>query len=607
MFIRRLKSNPLWIALRTRSLTIARTEPPPWLPAASTAIPALLLFVQIIQNWVNIPYWDEWGLIAQLRVSLQDGTLVPLDLFAQHNDSRFVLPQLLLLPLARLTHWDVRAEMVAIFAAACLIWRVLWSLLGLIENLPRGARVGCLLVCNCLLFSPIQHETWLWGINFSLVLPPLLLLLSLRVNLSARSLPAKIGLTILLCFASTFSNANGMGNWLLAFPGFLHERGRTDRRWLWYGVYLAAAIGTLFLFFWDYRSHLSLSPLFESPALLLKYFFCWLGAPLALPLGSSAWIAGVCLFSIFLALSGAALLWPESDQRRKIGFAFTAIGCYAVLAGAATALGRVGLLFEWALGSRYTTFSIYLPIAVIGLAALYFSRADDRGAPRRKRSREFAAGLVVIGILASSLDTYQQGMRGMVWTKRHRARGRAALLFSEILPSNPDLKILCPEPNMMIGRYRELLRCKMAQTPFLSPSSIPKLKPRNGVDQSSGCFQICELKESRLRMKGWALIESGKPAPFVLFAARTNGTEAIPFSVAPTGNTTPKLAQRGLRDCGFEIQIDKPELPEGLIEISAWAVNPERNEVAQLELLHGIQLAGDVEPDNVHSSQATVR
>ena len=588
MIVRRLKNNPLLEALRAGSLGIVRTKLPPWLPIAVTAIPAVLLFVQIIQNWINIPYWDEWHLIAQLRISLQAGTLRPLDLFAQHNDSRFALPQLLLLPLARLTHWDLRVEMVVIFATACLISGVLWSLLGLIENLSRAARIGCLLVCNCLLFSPIQYETWLWGINFSLVLPPLLLLLSLRVNLSARSLPAKVGLNILLCFASTFSNANGMGNWLLAFPGPGHGEKRTNRRSLWYGVYVAAAIGTLLLFFWDYRSHISLSPLFESPVLLLKYFFCWLGAPLALTLGSSAWIAGVCLSLIFLVLSGAALLLPESGRGRRVGYAFTALGCYAGLAGAATALGRIGLRFEWALGSRYTTFSIYLPIAIIGLAALELSRSNHPSARPRTRSRQVLAALIVIGILASSLGTYRRGTKGMAWTKRQRARGRAALLFSEILPNNPDLKILCPDPNLMIGRYRELLRCRMAQAPFLSPSSIPKLEPNKEVDRSRGSFQFCELEGRRLRMKGWAQTENGAHAPYVLFAARTNRTEAIPFSVAPTGIPSPKRAPRGARNCGFEIKIEEPKLPEGPVEISAWAVNPERNEVVQLELVHDI-------------------
>ncbi len=172
MIAQKLKSNPWWEAFRAGSLRFVRTKTAVRLLAASTAIPALLLFVQILRNWVNIPYWDEWELIARLRISLQAGTLRPLDLFAQHNDSRFVVPQLILLPLARWTHWDLRAEMIVIFATACLISWVLWGLLGKIENLPRPLRIGCLLVCNCLLFSPLQYQTWLWGINLSFVLPP---------------------------------------------------------------------------------------------------------------------------------------------------------------------------------------------------------------------------------------------------------------------------------------------------------------------------------------------------------------------------------------------------------------------------------------------------
>ncbi len=75
-----------------------------------------------------------------------------------------------------------------------------------------------------------------------------------------------------------------------------------------------------------------------------------------LALGSSAWIAGLGFSFIFLTLSGAALLWPQSDRYRKIAYAFSAIGCYAGLAGVGTALGRLGLKFKWALGSRYRTF-----------------------------------------------------------------------------------------------------------------------------------------------------------------------------------------------------------------------------------------------------------
>lgn len=321
-----------------------------------------------------------------------------------------------------------------------------------------------------------------------------------------------------------------------------------------------------------------------------EILLCVLGTPLAIGLGTWAWIAGLGLSLIFLFLSGAALLQPGSGRGWRAACAFTAIGCFAGLAGAATALGRIGLRLEWALSSRYVTFSIYLPIAVIGLSALHFSRSDDPGAPPGRRRRKLATALIVLGILASSLGTYHRGMRGMMWTKRNRSRGRAALLFSEILPNNPDLKILHPDPELVIRRYQELLHCGMAQAPFLPPGSVPKFEPRAGVGRSNGSFEFCQLKDHQLWMKGWALGARERAAPFVLFAARSNGTEATLFSVAPTGNPSPKHAPRGVRNCGFELKIDQPDLPEGPVEISAWAFDPQRKTVAQLELVHEVQL-----------------
>ena len=334
-------------------------------------------------------------------------------------------------------------------------------------------------------------------------------------------------------------------------------------------THTAAATGTLLLFFWDYHSQVSLSVFFAAPLLVMKYFFCWLGAPLALSLGSSAWVAGVSLLLIFIVLSSAGLCGPRFGGHRKIAYAFTAIGCYAVLAGAATALGRIGLKFEWALSSRYTTFSIYLPIGVVGLAALSFARFDERDVPVGNRVRKLASALVVIAIFMSSLSTYRRGMKGMAGTGRHRAQGRAALLFSEVLPHNPDLKLLSPDPLAMIRQYRALLRCGMARDAIISPRSIPPLEPRAEVDRSHGCLTVCDVKGDHLIMKGWALREPRKPAPFVLFAYRAPDRPAVPFAVSSTGDSTPWLIRHGFRNCGFTVDLE-PDLPSGRLEISAW-------------------------------------
>ncbi|MDQ3116864.1 MAG: hypothetical protein M3Q86_09695 [Verrucomicrobiota bacterium] len=130
----------------------------------------------------------------------------------------------------------------------------------------------------------------------------------------------------------------------------------------------------------------------------------------------------------------------------------------------------------------------------------------------------------------------------------------------------------------------------MARDAMISPESVPELKPRASVDRSHGILEVCEVKAGRLKMKGRAVRDGKKPAPFVLFAYRAIGGSAIPFAVAPTGDSSPGLIRRGLRNCGFRLEREH-DLPRGQIEISAWAMDPPRNEFEQLAGLHVIDLA----------------
>jgi len=581
-------------SLQNGFIAISTDMPPRWLVSSLPAIPAILLLAQILQNWVNIPFWDEWNL-AYLRIKLGQGTLSIADLFVRHNDSRFFFPNLIVLPLDRLTHWDVRAEMLLTFGTACAISVLLSKLLRVIPHINRAGRIALLLVCNSLLFSPILWETWLWGINFTLVVPALMLLASLRVNLLSQSLGAKVGLNILFCTISTFSNANGMGNWLLAFPGFASSEEHHHRSWLWYAVYAAVAAGTLVIYFSGTTSYsATVASALAAPTLLAKYFFCWLGAPLGVMLGTHDWFVGVCVLITFIVLGYFTIRHTQRGAGRNAAYAFLAIGGYAILAGAATSVGRVSLRFEWALSSRYMTFSIYLPIAIVGLAALAQAPSLDRQLGRKDNRRRFIAVAIVVVILTCSLTSYKWGIEGMRAVKHRRLHGRAALLFSEIIQGNSDLKILAPESERVISRYKALLRVGMAKTSIIPRNSIPTLAPVMNVDRRYGYFQTCALeKEGRLKLTGWALDSRHNPAPFVLFAYRSQENAAVPFAVAPTQVTTRSLAHHGLRNCGFFAIHLETVIPKGLVEISAWSVNPDRKEAYQLQQTHSIQLPSD--------------
>ena len=128
--------------------------------------PALVLLVQLVQNWVDIPFMDEWD-VGNVFLKFKQGTLTFADLIGQHNESRFFFPRLILMLLVRWTRWDARVPILLLFATVCVISWLLWKLLRRIPNLSLPAKLAAMFAVNLLLFSPSQHESWLMGLNFS--------------------------------------------------------------------------------------------------------------------------------------------------------------------------------------------------------------------------------------------------------------------------------------------------------------------------------------------------------------------------------------------------------------------------------------------------------
>ena len=100
----------------------------PWLSFLVLALPALWLGWLIYSYGVDMPWGDEWDRTRLLLEKMQAGTLRLADFFAFHNEHRIFFPSLLTFALAKLTHWNVRAELFVIWILACVcslnLWRV---------------------------------------------------------------------------------------------------------------------------------------------------------------------------------------------------------------------------------------------------------------------------------------------------------------------------------------------------------------------------------------------------------------------------------------------------------------------------------------------------
>ena len=65
---------------------------------------------------MDIPYWDQWDAVCPLLQKLHTGTLALGDLLPFQNEHRIFFPRLFYLALDSITHWNVRIELIAIWA-----------------------------------------------------------------------------------------------------------------------------------------------------------------------------------------------------------------------------------------------------------------------------------------------------------------------------------------------------------------------------------------------------------------------------------------------------------------------------------------------------------
>src|SRR6476659_260082 len=82
--------------------------------------PAVLLAVLLPQYWVDVPHYDEWDSVM-LFEHLSQGSLTVGLLFKQVNEYRQFFPNVIFVALGKLTHWDLRYEMILIFIAVAFI------------------------------------------------------------------------------------------------------------------------------------------------------------------------------------------------------------------------------------------------------------------------------------------------------------------------------------------------------------------------------------------------------------------------------------------------------------------------------------------------------
>jgi hypothetical protein len=257
------------------------------------------------------------------------------------------------------------------------------------------------------------------------------------------------------------------------------------------------------------------------------------------------------------------------------------IGAYALTNAALAAVTRIGFGVNQGLDSRYTTFSLYLSISVIGMFAVVASgiqsdpNVDSALSIHLKWLMAVSLTLLLIGHVYASA----WGITLFKTIQKHRLHGVAAMFFTNVVDSEPAHTTYllvdaagAREPANSLNRLG-YIHPSLLQTPELS-----KLGSR---PQLGGFLESVSLQGQVCRAVGWAMIPKGyRPADAVLLAYDDPGRGPIAFALTVPTTPRPDIAQLSHDDrvelSGWSCEFERSKLAAGDHRITAWAFDADK-------------------------------
>jgi hypothetical protein len=545
------------------------------LMAVAAAAPLFWLVKMVIANYVGTPFADTWSVYYRVAKFMNGDSTFFGFILPQYNEARPVVPRLILYlvhSLNRSLAIDVVLDIASAMGAA---GATLWLLRKTNPKLSwlSALAVGVLFSLN--FFSIAQWENWNWHTQLMMFLPNLFFAIGWLINFSSLP-PVRRGLLVSgCCVLSTFSFANGLFQWFLLIPIAAGLERKTKIR-LW-ALHLGMALLSLFLYFWGYKSPAEhqLGEGLSHPIRVATYLFAWLGSSLS---GGSLFLAeilGGIMLLTFLLL-GSLSLWGRWRQNLRIAcLPWLSMGGYALISGAAAAVGRSHIGLAQALQSRYCTISLWIVVACIGLGVTFLQQSTCDNLVRNR------LGVNLFALLAAAF---------FLFAGRHEVRAAEAWLeFAESMhfqeqsfgleQAKPGQLWTLEHPNRHYVKdsYAVMRKAGFLRDFYRSAQILPLLAAdrREGAAEGELEFAV-ELPSQRVLCKGWSAGGNREAGNRVLIVV-LKSTKPTVLAVAdgPIDRRLPGVGVRGkpalTKRAGFELEFQMPKLePPGTCRVAAF-------------------------------------
>jgi hypothetical protein len=592
------------IDLTREAATMTRSRLNVFLSTLIAAVPAAVLGCLIMRYWVNVPLFDEWDTPGRLlKEVLVEGRFSWASLFAQHNESRMVVPKILWLGSAALFGWDTKIGQAITWFAALATWSCWAVLIQRRTNYSAIRRFVLLFLMALIFFCTNQWENWLWAFQLTVFMPGLCLSACLVIHHSSLSYNRKIVLCALLSLVSTYSNANGMLCWVLGWPfpsrpseaaagPPMEKRRPAIRATIGYILAMSCSIGGYFYGYRTPANHPGAGPAFAHPGDALHHLLAWTGNPFARGAGfaplRTATIAGTIAFLVFAVI--CVFVWRRRRTLRDDGGwpqfqPWLVLSLYGLASGFITTIGRVGLGVEQAISTRYITFACYVFVGLIGMAGYAFADLRRRSSVKSTFAGVAQFALACIFIIFVLAD-WRQSLPAFQSHWRTEEQLRVTLRFLPLIPDDPLLVGLYPNPAMLKEVALPLLTHHVLRQQPVGSWLTAKLQAPDGDD--GGGFAATKNANAMTTITGHSLVRGNRPRPdcVVLVSIENN----VPRLV--TAIDLPKRIDTRATGGHLDFTADLPVAAvPSLDNLLAYSVNLAHREVFALTPVRAIAVA----------------
>ena len=350
-----------------------------YLPILFLLISLLFALVYDLRYSLNIPIADQWTMIKHLdHLDIKY-------LWANHNEHIILFPKIIFFFLAKLTHWNIYAEIIlgwVLFSALMLF--LYYSLLS--KEISSNITNRSMLIAGSLLIfcAPIHYQNWLWGWQIQILLSVLSSVIGVYLisNIGGNVKVESLGIlgTMLSMIVAGYSFFSGLiAAFIIVLIGLYMFRCKKITILSTF-ILIASLLAILLSYYFNIprAGQLSVNPadcvriiLFIPTYLGVIFSVARTGGPLILTRAAeiAAFIMGISLlsYSVIIMLNIKTIMAKYAKNTRLIYPA--GLAAFSLLIGLSLALSRGNYGISAALTSRYRLFSMLFVIGTAYFAA----------------------------------------------------------------------------------------------------------------------------------------------------------------------------------------------------------------------------------------------